>query len=105
MREVNKVINKAAQQNNFSSILSQLQAQSAQQAVMQRELDNVKQKLELASKTLAQKDQIIGSLELDLEHMIDQLVKIQHNRTQPGTRQQWMARPAPGLNTDNQVIA
>lgn len=91
--------------NTFSSVLSQLQAQSAQQAAMQQELDMIKHKLELASKTLAQKDQIIGSLELDLEHMIDQLVKIKHNHNQAGTRQQWMSRPTPGLNSENQVIA
>lgn len=64
----------------FAAMLLQLNNQNMQQAVMQQELQTIKFKLEQASKTLAQKDQIIGSLEQDLEHMIDQLTKLQHNR-------------------------
>lgn len=76
--------------------MSQLNIQSEQQQIMQRELQNVRHKLDQASKTLAQKDQLIGSLELDLEHMIDQMVKIQHTRA-PIAERQWMARSAPGV--------
>lgn len=60
---------------------------SSQQAMMQLELQTVKQQLDQASRTLAQKDQLIGSLELDLEHLIEQLMKIQHNKAQIATEQ------------------
>ncbi len=71
--------------------------QDAQQAIMQKELLNIKFKLEQASKTLAQKELIIDSLELDLEHMIDQLVKFQQSRNPAPSSQQWMTRTVPGL--------
>jgi len=64
----------------LSSMISQLNTQSDQQQLMQRELQSMRYQLEQASKTLAQKDQLIDSLEIDLEHMIDQMVKIQHGR-------------------------
>lgn len=79
-----KVANNAfqTQDHNVAAMLMQLNLQSAQQAMLQEELNMIKHQLEQASKILAQKDQIIGSLELDLEHMIDQLVKIKgHNTT------------------------
>lgn len=66
----------------FANMILQLNNQSAQQVIMQQELQAIRQKLDQASKTLAQKDQIIGSLEQDLEHMIDQLSKIQRNQSQ-----------------------
>lgn len=84
------------------SLMMQLSSQSAQQAMMQLELQSVKQKLDQASRTLAQKDQIIGSLEQDLEHMIDQLMKIQHNKAQIA-EQQWIIRSAPGLSSDSNM--
>lgn len=65
----------------FASMIFQLNNQFAQQAMMQKELQDIKSQLAQASKTLAQKDQIIGSLEQDLEHMIDQLVKF-NNRAE-----------------------
>lgn len=68
--------------NVFTSMMLQLHSQSAQQAQMQKELQTVKSKLEQASRTLMQKDLLIGSLEQDLEHMIDQLVKINCNKMQ-----------------------
>ena len=79
------------------SLMMQLSSQSAQQAMMQIELQNVKQQLDQASRTLAQKDQLIGSLELDLEHLIDQFTKIQHNK--------WMVSPAPGISSDSNMHA
>lgn len=69
------------QDSLFASMIFQLNNQFAQTAMMQKELQNIKFQLEQASKTLAQKDQIIGSLEQDLEHMIDQLVKF-NNRSE-----------------------
>jgi hypothetical protein len=88
-----------SQDSMLATMMSQLNTQTEQQKIMQRELQNVRLKLEQASRTLAQKDQLIGSLELDLEHMIDQMVKIQHNRT-TAAEQQWIARPAPGVAAD-----
>ena len=67
----------------FESMMLQLHAQSAQQERIQHELQQVKQKLEQASLTLAKKDQLIDMLELDLEHMVDQLSKIQQRHGQP----------------------
>ena len=61
--------------NTFESMILHLNSQFAQQVMMQKELQDMRFQLEQASKTLAQKEQIIGSLEQDLEHMIDQLVK------------------------------
>jgi len=71
------VANKSSpdQEHLYASMVLELNNQFAQQALMQKELQNIKYQLEQASITLAQKDQIIGSLEQDLEHMIDQLVK------------------------------
>lgn len=71
----------------FANMILQLNNQSAQQVIMQQELQAIRQKLDQASKTLAQKDQIIGSLEQDLEHMIDQLSKIKRNQSQADS--QW----------------
>lgn len=68
------------QEDMLTNMISQLNTQSDQQQLMQRELQNMRYQLEQASKTLAQKDQLIDSLEIDLEHMIDQMVKIQHGR-------------------------
>lgn len=93
---VEKVANK--------SLITQLSSQSAQQAMMQLELQTVKQKLDQASRTLAQKDQLIGSLELDLEHMIDQLMKIQDTKAQIA-EQQWIARGAPGFCSEANMHA
>ncbi len=73
-------ISSVTQAQSYASAMSQLNLQSDQQAKMQHELQTVKSKLEQASKKLAQKEQIIGSLELDLEHMIEQLRKIQLTR-------------------------
>jgi len=86
--------------NIFASMMTQLHSQSAQQALMQKELQQVKYKLEQASKTLMQKDQLIGSLELDLEHMIDQLVKFNYQNVQQNNKKQWIARSLPGLSKD-----
>lgn len=93
-------IDKAVKNTFFATMLMQLHSQSAQQEQMQKELQDIRTKLAQASKTLAQKDLLIDSLELDLEHMIDQLVKIQHNHTTSGESKQWMARPVPGLTQD-----
>jgi chromosome segregation ATPase len=93
---VEKVANK--------SLMMQLSSQSAQQAMMQLELKTVKQKLDQVSRTLAQKDQLIGSLELDLEHLIDQLMKIQHNKAQ-AAEQQWIVRAAPGVSSEPNMHA
>jgi hypothetical protein len=81
-------------------MMLQLHSQSAQQALMQRELQNMKYKLEQTSKTLAQKDLLIGSLESDLEHMIDQLVKIKYSDRKPNENCKWMSRAVPGINQD-----
>ncbi len=86
------------------SLMTQLNSQSARQDMMQLELQTVKQKLDQASRTLAQKDQLIGSLELDLEHMIDQLMKIQHTKAQIA-EQQWLARTASGISLDSNMHA
>jgi chromosome segregation ATPase len=99
--------NIATQKSSFATVLAQLHTQTAQQEKMQIEMNNIKYKLEQASKTLAQKDLLIDSLEMDLEHMIDQLVKMQHGRKQCDSKQQWMSRGLPGLNTEvnNHVVA
>lgn len=89
------------QDNTVAAMLMQLNLQTAQQAMLQQELEMIKYKLDQASKSLAQKDQIIGSLELDLEHMIDQLVKIKSHQTD----QQWIDRPVPGICVEAAVIA
>lgn len=86
------------QESMFASMILELNSQSAQHAKMQQELEIVRHQLDQASKTLAHKDQIIGSLENDLEHMIDQLLKIQKSRE--SNSQQWMGRSVPGLNHD-----
>lgn len=65
----------------FDFMLLQINTQAAQQEIMRNELQVVKDKLAQADKTLAQKNQIIGSLEQDLEHLLDQLGKMQHNYT------------------------
>lgn len=87
--------------NSFAAALCQLDIQATQQEMMQREINNIKCKLEQASKTLAQKDLLIDSLELDLEHMIDQMVRLQHTRQQCEPTQQWMSRSVPGLNVES----
>ena len=81
-------------------MMLQLHSQTAQQALMQRELQNMKYKLEQTSKTLAQKDLLIGSLETDLEHMIDQLVKIKYSGHKTNTKSQWIAHSLPGINQE-----
>lgn len=95
------------QNNVFASMMLQLHSQTAQQALMQRELQNMKHKLEQTSKTLAQKDLLIGSLETDLEHMIDQLVKLKYSEQKYNTKKQWIARTVPGLSQEinEQIIA
>lgn len=100
VKTVANKIDKAVKNNFFASMLMQLHSQSAQQEQMQRELQDIRTKLAQASKTLAQKDLLIDSLELDLEHMIDQLVKIQHNQSASRESKQWMARPVPGLTQE-----
>ncbi len=105
----NAVVNKTIQvkDNMFAAMMLQLHAQTAQQTMIQRELQEVKSKLERASRTLAQKDQIIDSLEQDLEHMIDQMGKIQtkHNSQESTTNTQWMTRPLPGFARNNNQLA
>lgn len=61
---------------------------------MQKELELVRQQLAMASKTLAEKDQVIGSLEDDLAHMVELL----SNRT-PNAKEnaQWLAHPVSGV--------
>ncbi len=61
---------------------------------MQKELELVRQQLAMASKTLAEKDQVIGSLEDDLAHMVELL----SNRT-PNVKEnaQWLAHPVSGV--------
>lgn len=101
----NIVANKPTkQQNMFAVMMTQLNTQTLQQELMQRELQSVRHKLEQASKTLAQKDQLIGSLELDLEHMIDQMVKIQQEHNTLMERQ-WITRTAPGLAAESNAMA
>lgn len=90
----------SSRSNVFASMVSQLHSQSAQQAQMQKELQTIKHKLEQASKTLMQKDQIIGSLELDLEHMIDQLVKFNYNHVQSTQKNNWHSCSLPVLNQE-----
>lgn len=70
-------------ENILSDMMVQLNTQNAKRAKLEEELQYIRFQLEQASKTLAQKDQIIGSLEQDLEHMIDQLDKIKRTRTRP----------------------
>jgi chromosome segregation ATPase len=96
------VVNKAIQvkDNMVAAMMLQLHAQTTQQAMMQRELQEIKSKLDRASVTLAQKDQIIDSLEQDLEHMIDQIGKIQTKQNlqaDTNAHTQWMSRPLPGF--------
>lgn len=91
-----KVANKNHAESNrhlLASMMSQLQAQS-------KELELAKNKLERASRSLEQKNKIIDSLELDLEHMVDQLLKL--NATESSSR--WINRPVPGLNTENSRV-
>ena len=92
-------LSSVTQNNVFSSMMLQLHSQSAQQQLMQRELQSMKHKLEQTSKTLAQKDLLIGSLETDLEHMIDQLVKLKY-RADNANNTQWIARAVPGINQE-----
>lgn len=94
----NKIFN--SQDTKIAAIIVEANNQNTERALLQQELDMIKYKLAEASKTLALKDQIIGSLEQDLEHMIDQLTKI--NRRQ---EQQWIDRPVPGLNIEASVVA
>jgi SMC interacting uncharacterized protein involved in chromosome segregation len=96
-------LNKALRNTSFATVVSQLHNQNADQEKMQNEINNIKYKLEQASKVLAQKDLLIDSLEMDLEHMIDQLVKMQHTR-KCSPQQQWMSRGVPGLNTEVSAI-
>lgn len=93
-------IDTTAKHTVFASMLMQLHSQSAQQELMQKELQEIRTKLAQASRTLAQKDLLIDSLEIDLEHMIDQLVKIQHGTNVKPENKKWMARSVPGLNQD-----
>lgn len=92
-------LNKVANAHSFSVVRSQMH-NPIDHEKMQSEINNIKYKLEQASKDLAQKDLLIDSLEMDLEHMIDQLVKMQHSRKQCSEQQQWIARGVPGLHTE-----
>lgn len=93
----NKIFN--LQDTKIAATIVELNNQNAQHALLQQELDMIKYKLAEASKTLALKDQIIGSLEQDLEHMIDQLTKINRGK------EQWLDRPVSGINIEATVIA
>lgn len=83
---------------NKTELMMQVHCQTAQD-LMQKELQEIKTKLAQASKTLAQKDLLIVSLETDLEHMIDQLMKIQHNRP-VNQNKKWITRAVPGVNKE-----
>lgn len=74
----------------FAFMLLQINTQSEQQVMIQNELQAVNDKLAQAGKILAQKTQIIGSLEQDLEHLLDQLGKIQHNCVPPSLQSETM---------------
>ena len=70
---------------------------------MQRELENIKFKLDQASKILAQKDLLIGGLEEDIDHMIRLLSE--NNRSRGASNadeasKQWILRSVPGLNLE-----
>ncbi len=68
---------------------------------LQQELEMIKYQLEQASSILAQKDQVIYSLEQDLEHMIDQLGKIKPKSPSA----QWLDRQLPGLSVESIAVA
>lgn len=61
---------------------------------MQRELELVRQQLAMASKTLAEKDQVIGSLEDDLAHMVELLSNRNPNAKDSA---QWLSHSVSGV--------
>lgn len=70
---------------------------------MQRELENIKFKLDQASKILAQKDLLIGGLEEDIDHMIRLLSENNRSRgacNADEANKQWILRSVPGLNLE-----
>ncbi len=85
--------------NITTATMAQINSQSEKHSKLEEELQYIKFQLEVASKRLAQKDQIIGSLEQDLEHMIDQLNKIQHNNT----KAHWSECAIASINLDQQA--
>lgn len=82
-RNLNQTRNRKMANNLFADMLVRLNVQTTEQAKLQRELETTKLQL-------LQKDQLIGKLEMDLEHMVDQFSKISYNN-------QWMDRDVPGL--------
>jgi len=83
----------------------QLNVQAKQQAALQKRLRDATKQLIKTKKALAQKERLIDSLEVDLEHVISQFSKMQScnaiNRSK-----QWISRPVPGLNVaHNEQVA
>ena len=61
----------------FKSMALQIEAEKKAKEHLELQLQKAKDKLNSVSKILTHKDHIINSLETDLEHLIDQLDKLQ----------------------------
>lgn len=93
-----------SQEQLLASMAVKLNSQTRERAELQRQLVAVNQQLANVHKTLAQKDHIIGSLEVDLEHMLEQLTRLQ-SCNNPGSFKPvhansdswWINRTVPGL--------
>lgn len=92
----------ATQKHLFSSMMLQLNSQAKHQEQLKQQLNHTAKQLENAQKILAQKNRLIDSLEIDLEHVVDQLTKLKtttKKETPKASGNLWISRPVPGLNS------
>lgn len=97
----------------LASMVLQLNSQSRERAELQKQLVTVNQQLAKVHKVLAQKDHIIDSLEIDLEHVVTQLTRLQTMPTAGSLRtsltrssaKKWINRTVPGLSASGMVAS
>lgn len=84
----------------LASMAAQLSLQAKQRVQLQEQLQTVNQQLAKVHKTLQQKEHIIDSLELDLEHMVDQLTRLGSKNSKKATdfNKSWINRTVPGFH-------
>lgn len=95
------------QEHLVASMALQLNAQAQQLAELEQQLKKANQRLKSVNKELEVKSRYNECLELDLEHAIHQLKRIQTRGALPSQAMntnlgkkspQWISRPVPGLS-------
>ena len=101
MKKVTNKILPYIQDPVITSMVQKLNTQVKEQALLEKKLLRANEKLAQVKKVLAEKNQIIDSLEVDLEHVVSQLGRVKptthtYSSTPHG---QWIGKPVPGLTT------